>query len=57
MCNSTMMGLLGREAAYTGGLVTWDECFNSNERLGPTEYAWGEAPEPVVPIPGKDLRA
>ena len=53
MCNSTMIGLLGRMAAYTGQTVTWDQCANSTERLGPSEYAWGDVPEEVVAIPGK----
>jgi predicted dehydrogenase len=57
MCNSTMLGLLGRQAAYTGKLVTWDECASSDERLGPTEYAWGDAPESKVPVPGKAAQA
>ena len=42
MCNSTMIGILGRQAAYTGATVTWDECLKNDERLGPTEYAWGD---------------
>jgi predicted dehydrogenase len=57
MCNSTMIGLLGRMAAYTGQTVTWDQCANSTERLGPSEYAWGDVPEEVVAIPGKTALA
>lgn len=53
MCNSTMIGIMGRMAAYTGKTLTWDECFNSQERLGPEEYAWTDLPEPEVPIPGR----
>jgi predicted dehydrogenase len=53
MCNSTLLALLGRQAAYTGAAVTWDECANGEERLGPTEYVWGDVPEPKVAIPGK----
>ncbi len=53
MCNSTMIGLMGRMAAYSGKTLTWDECFNSTERLGPSEYAWTDVPEPEVVIPGK----
>jgi len=53
MCNSTMIGILGRMAAYTGKYVTWDEAFNSEQRLGPTEYSWSDIPEPTVAIPGK----
>ena len=56
MCNSTMLGLMGRMAAYSGKTLTWDDCFNSEERLGPSEYAWTDVPEPTVAIPGgKDL--
>ena len=57
MCNSTMIGLLGRMAAYTGQTVTWDQCEGSIERLGPTEYAWGDAPVQAVAIPGKTALA
>jgi predicted dehydrogenase len=55
MCNSTMMGILGRQAAYTGAVVTWEDCAKSEERLGPTEYAWDDVQESRVPIPGKAL--
>jgi predicted dehydrogenase len=53
MCNSTMLGLMGRMAAYTGKTLTWDECFNSQQRLGPVDYAWTELPEPEIAIPGQ----
>lgn len=53
MCNSTMIALMGRMAAYTGKTLTWDECLASTEQLGPTEYAWADAPESVVAIPGR----
>jgi len=52
MCNSTMLGIMGRMAAYTGKTLTWDECFNSEVRLGPSEYAWTDIPEPAVAMPG-----
>lgn len=51
MCNSTMIGLMGRMAAYSGKTLTWDECLNSDEKIGPTEYAWGDMPEPPVKMP------
>ncbi len=51
--NSTMMAILGREAAYSGLEVTREELMNSNQRLGPTEYAMeGAGIEPIVPVPG-----
>jgi myo-inositol 2-dehydrogenase/D-chiro-inositol 1-dehydrogenase len=52
MCNSTMIAIMGRMACYTGKSLTWDQCLNSNERLGPTTYEWGDMPEPEVAIPG-----
>jgi hypothetical protein len=53
MCNSTMIAVMGRMAAYTGQTLTWEQCTSSSERLGPTEYAWSDAPEQSVAIPGK----
>jgi predicted dehydrogenase len=53
MCNSTMIGLMGRMAAYTGQSLTWDQCANSTEKLGPAEYSWSEVPAQAVAIPGK----
>jgi len=53
MCNSTMIGLLGRMAAYTGATVTWEECLASEERLGPAEYEWTDIREGAIPIPGR----
>jgi hypothetical protein len=53
MCNSTMIAVMGRMAAYTGQSLTWDQCFASTERLGPAEYAWSDVPAQAVAIPGK----
>ena len=53
MCNSIMIGIMGRMAAYTGKTFSWEECFNSQQRLGPTDYDWINVPEPTVAIPGK----
>jgi predicted dehydrogenase len=52
MCNSTMIAIMARMAAYTGKELTWDDCVGSTETLGPESYAWGEAPNDPVPIPG-----
>jgi len=52
MANSTMMAIMGRMCSYTGQTLTWDQCLNSNERLGPEKYEWGDVPEPVIAIPG-----
>jgi predicted dehydrogenase len=54
MANSTMLAIMGRMCTYTGQALTWDECFNSQEKLGPKEYGWhDDVPEGKVAIPGK----
>ncbi len=52
MCNSTMIAIMGRMAAYSGKTLTWEQCFNSALKLGPDQYAWGDVPINPVPIPG-----
>ncbi|MDR1500586.1 MAG: Gfo/Idh/MocA family oxidoreductase [Tannerellaceae bacterium] len=53
---STQVAILGREAAYTGKPITWDEIMASPLRYGPETYAIGPLPdykEGVAPLPGK----
>jgi predicted dehydrogenase len=40
MAQSTMMGLMGRLAAYTGQEITWEDALNSKERLVPEKMDW-----------------
>lgn len=50
---STLTAIMGRTAAYTGQLVTWEEMLNSSEKLGPEKYEMGPVNmEFPVPIPG-----
>jgi predicted dehydrogenase len=50
---STLVAIMGRESAYTGQEVTWEEMLKSELRLGPTEYALGPVAMKVeVPVPG-----
>jgi predicted dehydrogenase len=54
---STQVAILGREAAYTGKAITWDEIMASTLRYGPEEYKLGPLPdykEGVAPKPGQD---
>jgi len=54
---STLVSILGREAAYTGKSITWDEIMASDLRYGPTEYTLGPLPdykEGIAPVPGRD---
>src|SRR3954452_8412037 len=54
MANSTMLAIMGRMCTYTGQTLKWDQCLNSQERLGPAEYAWNDNVPPVqVAIPGR----
>ena len=56
---SNQVAIMGREAAYTGRAITWEEIMGSQLRYGPTpdQYAMGPVSrefyqEGVVPIPG-----
>ena len=49
---STLLAIMGRMAAYTGQVITWDMALNSTENLSPAKYGWGDAPKVVVPRPG-----
>lgn len=50
---STLMGIMGREAAYTGKRITWKQMLESKQNLVPESFAWGENPVPDVAMPGK----
>ncbi|NRA95054.1 MAG: hypothetical protein HRU14_02475 [Planctomycetes bacterium] len=57
MAKSTLMAVMGRLAAYTGKVVTFDKALNSKDRLGPqnmdpSAYEWDDMPVPPVAIPG-----
>jgi predicted dehydrogenase len=54
MANSTMLGLLGREAAHSGQRITWDQLLASNQDLAPDEFKLSDShPVSPVPVPGK----
>jgi len=50
---STLMAVLGRQAAYTGKRITWKQMLESKEDLLPKELAWGPNPVPPVATPGR----
>ena len=52
MCTSTLMAIMGRMAAYTGQLITWEMALNSQEDLTPPRYEWGPIATPPVAQPG-----
>jgi predicted dehydrogenase len=52
---ATLIAIMGRDSAYTGKAITWDELLASTARLGPTEYALGPVSlKPVAPVAGQD---
>jgi hypothetical protein len=53
VAESTLTGIMGRESAYSGKSVEWDEVLNSSQRLGPDKYEMGPVPFPEVAIPGQ----
>ena len=53
---STLIAILGREAAYTGQAITWEEIMSSDLNYGPDKYEMGALPdyhEGVAPRPGR----
>jgi predicted dehydrogenase len=53
VAESTLTGIMGRESAYSGQSVEWDQALNSKSRLGPEKYEFGPLPFPEVAIPGQ----
>lgn len=54
MARSTLAGLMGRMAAYTGAAITWEQIMESQENLFPETLDW-HAPLAIAPmaVPGK----
>jgi len=44
MAKSTMMGIMAREACYTGKRLTWEEMMKSDKSYAPSSYAWDGTP-------------
>jgi predicted dehydrogenase len=52
IAESTMTGILGREAVYSGQAIEWDAAMKSTKRLGPEKYEFGPYPIPEIAMPG-----
>jgi myo-inositol 2-dehydrogenase/D-chiro-inositol 1-dehydrogenase len=55
MISSTLMGIMGRTAAYTGKEITWEQINNSKQVLAPQDLTrWDDkmTPEPMA-MPGR----
>ena len=53
VAESTLTGIMGREAAYSGQTIEWDDALNSKMKLGPEKYELGPLPFPPVAMPGQ----
>jgi hypothetical protein len=53
VAESTLTAIMGREAAYTGQEITWDEILNAPLDLTPPTIALGPLPLPAVAMPGR----
>jgi len=53
MAKSTLMGIMARDAAYTGQLITWEQAINSQHDYMPDIITpQSKLPGWTVPIPG-----
>lgn len=52
VAESTLSAIMGREAAYTGQAIVWDELLNATQDLTPPEKGFGALPVPPVAMPG-----
>jgi len=53
IAESTLSAIMGREAAYTGLELTWDDVLNADQVLAPPDVGFVSLDVPPVPMPGK----
>ena len=55
---STLTAIMGRESAYSGKKIKWEEIMKSELKLGPKEYTMGDVDMKFeVPIPGTAIKS
>ena len=48
-----MLAIMGRDSAYSGQRITWDEAMKSATDLAPDDLKFGDSFDPgPVPLPG-----
>ena len=52
VAESTLSAIMGREAAYTGQAIVWDELLKAAQDLTPPTTGFGSLAVPPVPMPG-----
>jgi predicted dehydrogenase len=53
VAESTLTAIMGREAAYTGQVISWDELLDAPQDLTPPSLAFGPLAVPPVAMPGR----
>jgi myo-inositol 2-dehydrogenase / D-chiro-inositol 1-dehydrogenase len=53
VAESTLAAIMGREAAYTGQELTWDEVLEADQDLTPPQLGFGPLGVPPVAVPGQ----
>ncbi|HUF47539.1 MAG TPA: Gfo/Idh/MocA family oxidoreductase [Vicinamibacterales bacterium] len=53
IAESTLTAIMGREAAYTGQELTWDEVLNADQALAPPDVGFVPMDVPPVAMPGR----
>lgn len=53
MARSTLLAIMARTAAYTGGVVTWDQALNDETELNAEPWAFASRAIPTLAIPGR----
>jgi predicted dehydrogenase len=53
VAESTLSAIMGREAAYTGQTIVWDELLNAQQDIMPPSVSFGALKVPSVPMPGR----
>lgn len=52
MSSSSLLAIMGRMAAYTGQVVTWEQALNSKENLNAQPWTLGDRATPEQAMPG-----
>jgi predicted dehydrogenase len=53
IAESTLTAIMGRESAYTGKPLTWQQALGGAQDLMPANLTFGPLPTPPVPMPGR----
>ena len=54
VAEATLTAIMGRESAYSGQKVTWDQVMKSQQNLQPKAFGYDlKMPAPELPVPGK----